>query len=159
MVQQEIQNYVDQARRSGMSNEGIKQNLLNSGWPEADINQALGLPPDTPMQSPQQKEAENRVLMSVLSYFGPLVLVPYFSKESRADEFTKFHIKQGLVVFAASIVIFLLSIPLAATFLSLFVSLLGFGLMIVAIIGIINAATGKMKEIPVIGSFARKFKI
>jgi len=156
MISQEITNYVNQARQSGMSNEGIKQNLLNAGWPEADIDQALGGGPSMG-GSPQSQEADNKVLMSVLSYFGPLVLIPYFSEEAKRDEFTKFHIKQGLVMFVVEILWFVISIPLS--FLGVLLTLGTFGISALAIIGIINAATGKMKPVPIFGQFANKFKV
>lgn len=161
MTSPEIQNYINQARQAGMSDDGIKNNLLNSGWSEVDINQALGIP--VPGQNPQgqqgveEKAKENRVLMSILAYFGLLVLIPYFNEDARKDEFTKFHIKQGLVLLVVEIVFFILSIFLS--FLGFFLTLIGFGISVLAIIGIINVATGKMKPVPIVGSYANKINI
>src|SRR3989338_5381960 len=42
MPNQELSNYVSQARVAGKTNEAIKQELLNAGWQEADISEALG---------------------------------------------------------------------------------------------------------------------
>lgn len=158
MVSSEIQNYINQARRVGMSDVGIKQSLLNSGWPESDINQAL----DMSRQNQQgveekEKEKENRILMSILAYFGILVLIPYFNEDARRDEFTKFHIKQGLALFVVEIAFFIFSIILS--FLGIFLVLIGFGISVLAIIGIVNVATGKMKPVPIVGSYANKFNI
>ena len=44
MVTQELQNYVDQSRASGISDEIIRQNLIKQGWAEADLNSVLGPP-------------------------------------------------------------------------------------------------------------------
>lgn len=156
MASPEIQNYIDQARRAGISDDGIKNNLLNSGWPELDINQALGISGQS-QQGGEDKEKENRVLMSILAYLGILVLIPYFNEDARRDEFTKFHIKQGLVLFVVEIAFFILSIFLS--FLGFFLTLIGFGISALAIIGIINVATGKMKPVPIVGSYANKINI
>jgi hypothetical protein len=41
MPNQQILDYVAQSRRSGINDEQIKQSLLNSGWPENEISEAL----------------------------------------------------------------------------------------------------------------------
>lgn len=45
MVASELQNYVSQSKKSGMSDQQIRQTLLNQGWAEADINQAVASTP------------------------------------------------------------------------------------------------------------------
>ena len=42
MPNQELSNYVSQARAAGKTNEVIKQELRASGWQETDISEALG---------------------------------------------------------------------------------------------------------------------
>ena len=104
-------------------------------------------------------DAQQNKVMAILAYFGPLVLIPIFAaKESR---FARFHSNQGVVLLLAciaySIVYSVLSGILLAISGTLFliISILGFacscGITVLAIIGIINAAKGEMKPLPIIG--------
>ena len=108
-----------------------------------------------------KKDAEDNKIMGILAYLGILVLVPIFAaKESR---FARFHANQGLVLLIALIVVYIaimvLGIVLAfvSTTLALLTSLLSLvvwiGWLVFVIIGIINAAKGEMKELPIIGKY------
>lgn len=99
--------------------------------------------------------------MAVLSYLGILVLIPIFSK-AKNDRFVKFHIRQGLALFIVSIIV-----SFGGGFLSGIMESVG-GLIYAAasifvfvllIMGIVNAATGKMNKLPLIGDFADSLKI
>lgn len=106
-----------------------------------------------------QNDIESNKVMAVLAYLGFLFLIPLLvAKESK---FAKFHTNQGLVLFIADIaigvVITIVSIilafipvvgPIVAGIISGVLGLVIFALMI---LGIINAATGKAKELPLIG--------
>ena len=98
--------------------------------------------------------------MAILAYFGPLVLIPIFA--AKQSKFARYHANQGLVLLftciAYSIAYGILSSIIFAiswrlSFILSIVSLIGVGITILAIIGIINAATGKAKELPLIGKF------
>lgn len=98
--------------------------------------------------------------MAVLAYLGILVLIPLFA--AKESKFARFHSNQGLLLCIAAIAYsivytILSSIIIAISWrLSIIVSLLGlFSLvfLVLAIIGIINAANGKAKELPVIGKY------
>ena len=103
-------------------------------------------------------DVEKNKVMGVLAYLSLLVLVPIFAaKESR---FARFHANQGLVLLIASVIYNVAtSIPtriLAAIYwglhyVSIIFSLLNLVFLALSIIGIVNAATGKAKELPVIG--------
>lgn len=99
---------------------------------------------------PQDVQA-NKV-MAILAYFGILVLVPLFA--AKESPFARFHANQGLILLIAGFVIYLVSMVL--TFVSPFfgiISLLNIVILVFAIIGIINAAKGEMKELPLVGKF------
>ncbi len=98
--------------------------------------------------------------MAILAYFGPLVLIPIFA--AKQSKFARYHSNQGLVLLIASILYgiaysILSSIILAISWrLYFIVSIIGLVIIVItilAIIGIINAATGKAKELPLIGKF------
>lgn len=94
--------------------------------------------------------------MAVLAYLGLLVLIPIFAaKDSR---YARFHCNQGLVLLICGIVIgaaaFILGlIPYVGIVLAVVLNLCNVAVFVFEILGIINAATGKMRELPLIGRF------
>ncbi len=96
----------------------------------------------------------NDKVYGILAYIGILVLVPIFAGQS---EFARFHANQGLVLFLSEIVLGVASGIVAALPVVGFIGGLVGGLVsllafIFMIIGIINAAQGQMRELPIIGT-------
>jgi uncharacterized membrane protein len=88
-----------------------------------------------------------------LSYLGILFLIPLLAKKE--NKFCQFHAKQGLVLLIAEIIV---SIVFVIPILGWIVGVLGYIFVwIMAIIGIIQSATGKYWKMPVLGGFAEKF--
>lgn len=52
MMNPQIQQYIAQSRRSGMNDTQIRNNLIASHWPEADVNEALTPQPMISKPSP-----------------------------------------------------------------------------------------------------------
>lgn len=110
---------------------------------------------DTTAQFDSNDIQQNKI-MAVLSYISWLVLIPLiFANKS---PFARFHVNQGLVLAVVEVVsIFLLRLlgrlPLIGWIFSIAASLMGLVCLIFAIIGIVNAAGGRAKELPIIGSF------
>ncbi len=98
---------------------------------------------------PDQKDVQENKIFAALSYLGILVLVPLLAKKE--SKFAMFHAKQGLVLLIGWIIGWLLSFVLIGF-------LLDIVLIIFTIWGLVNAATGKMVKLPVIGDLAEKFK-
>lgn len=120
----------------------------------------LDMPDTTSYYS--RSDIEGNKLMAVLSYLGILVLIPILAAKN--SPFAKFHATQGLnllIVSAAwSIVSGIIGAILGVigvTFLSVLWSIITWLVSIVIfltmVIGIINAAQGKAKELPIIGGF------
>ena len=80
-----------------------------------------------------------------------------FLTDSKDDPFVKFHAKQGLVLFLASVIAWfiIMVIPIFGWILSPFLQL---ATIILAIIGIMTALKGEEKQLPLIGKFADKLK-
>jgi uncharacterized membrane protein len=95
----------------------------------------------------------NDMVMGVLSYLGPLVLVPYLMNKN--SDFVKFHTKQGMVLFGLEVVIMIVSNMM---YLWMLGSLLNLATLVLTIMGIVNVVQGHKKELPVIGSLASNFK-
>jgi uncharacterized membrane protein len=92
--------------------------------------------------------------MGILSYIGILVLVPIFT--ARESRFAMFHAEQGITLCIGAHIIAFLSIifgliPVVGWVFSLLFGLVGLALLVLMIIGIVNAANGQAKQIPVLG--------
>ena len=100
-----------------------------------------------------QNPMHKNTLMGILAYLGPLVIISY---AMAVDEpFVKFHIKQGLVLLAISVVLWVLS-SMMWNFDVLF-NVVNLAVFVLAILGIMNVLQGKEKELPFVGSFAKNF--
>ncbi len=107
----------------------------------------------------EKQDIQDNKVLAILAYLGILVLVPIFA--GKDSKFAKFHANQGLVNLIVAIAYYA-AVAILNTFL---IIILGrFGLLLVgllnfagiaftalAIIGIVNAANGQMKELPIIG--------
>jgi uncharacterized membrane protein len=103
-------------------------------------------------------DIEQNKVMAVLAYLGILVIVPLIAAPK--SKFARFHANQGLVLVICSVIyaiaysiisaiVFAISWRLG--FIVTLICLVSILFIILAIIGIVNAATGKAKELPIIG--------
>ena len=104
----------------------------------------------------------NNTVMAVLAYLGILIIIPFLTN-AKNDPFVKFHLKQGLVLLITWVVIWVLGSFLGGGYsysfglMGLIMNLLNLGLLVLMILGIINAVQKKEKELPLIGKFASMF--
>ncbi len=97
-----------------------------------------------------QNDVQSNRLMAALSYVGILVLIPLLA--AKESPFARFHCNQGLVLLIADVIVNVLySIFRKVPLLGFVVGLVSLALFVLAILGIINAAKGKAKELPLIG--------
>ena len=105
-------------------------------------------------------DIEQNKAMSILAYFGPLVLIPIFAAKN--SKFARYHSNQGLVLLLAAIaygivygilstIIYAISWRLG--FIVSIIGLVSILFTVLAIIGIINAVNGRAKELPIIGKY------
>lgn len=93
-----------------------------------------------------QTKQSNDVTMAVLSYF--LFFIPLIA--AKDSKLAMFHANQSLVLLIGWVIsMFIGVVPVLGWIAS---PLLGLALFILWIIGIVNAAQGQMKELPVIGT-------
>lgn len=99
----------------------------------------------------------NNKTLSIVAYISLIGwLIAYFAGKDQADDHLKYHLRQGFGLFIFSVI---LSIILNVVMFSTQIYFIGyFGLisLILTVIGIINAANGVMKPLPIIGSWASK---
>lgn len=98
-------------------------------------------------------DASNNKAMAIIGYVIPILFFIPLVTEAKNSPFAKFHANQQLNLLLAAIVVNVVGTMLP--FLGWFIILpLGSILLIVlAIMGIINAAKGEMKALPLIGGF------
>ena len=107
-------------------------------------------------EAPADADAGENKGMSVLSYIGILVLIPLFFRKD--SSFARFHINQGLVLMFIELASSLLKKVSAAFFPAGVRSLVSFvcfvvtlGCIVLSVMGLIAAAQGKRKTLPLIG--------
>ena len=105
------------------------------------------------------KDAQDNKAMGILAYLGILVLVPIFA--AKESPFARFHANQGLVLLIAEAAYGIVVAILSAIFLAIslrlwlvintILGILWIAFAVWAILGIVNAAKGEMKPLPIIG--------
>ncbi len=110
--------------------------------------------------TPAAADVEKNKVMGVLAYLGILFLVPLLA--AKDSPFARYHTNQGLVLFLTAIAAWLASfildmvlvfIPVLGWILMLLIHLgLIIGILVLAVMGIINAVNGVCKPLPVIGN-------
>lgn len=99
-------------------------------------------------------DIEENKAMAILAYIGPLVFVPMFA--AKGSKFAKYHTNQGLILFLIEIISSVVTgilgfIPPAPLF-SFIVYPIHIAEVVFMVLGIVNAAQGRAKELPFIGS-------
>lgn len=119
--------------------------------------QALNDTADTTAEYAAADIQQNKA-MAILAYLGILVLIPLFA--AKESKFARYHTNQGLVLAIAEIAYaivlriltaILLAISWRLLFLTSILGILSLLFVALAIIGIVNAANGRAKELPIIG--------
>ena len=105
-------------------------------------------------------DIEQNKAMGILAYLGPLVFIPMFA--AKGSKFARFHANQGLTLFIACVawsIVYsilnwiILAISWRLYFISSIIGLCSLVFLVLAVLGIVNAANGRAKELPVIGKF------
>lgn len=128
-----------------------------------------GNPPQTPPTTPPPtsapppaQESPNRTIMLVLSYLGILALIPLLVEKD--DNEVQWHAKQGILLLAAWIVLFIAltvlgMVPVIGTVLGCAgTPLVGLVALVVHIICIVKAVGGERFRVPFVADFADQWK-
>lgn len=118
-----------------------------------------------PMDSDARDIQENKP-MAILAYIGILVLIPIFAAPN--SKFARFHSNQGLWIAIAGVALSVLQVMVNLAFpwysplfalryaLTGILALAGLGLLAYMILGIINAAQGQYKYLPLMDKILAK---
>jgi len=109
---------------------------------------------------PSKKEDDSKIfafLAILLSIIG--FVIALIAKKD--NKYVMFYAKQSLVLFIAWIILSLVSFILGfIPFLGMLIHwIIYLGLIILWVMGLVYSLSGEMKEIPIVGQFAKKIKI
>lgn len=93
------------------------------------------------------KDIEENKVYGILAYIGILFIVPLLAAPK--SKFGKFHANQGCVLFIGEVALSIVGmVPILGWLVWFFGSI---AVLVLSIMGIINAANGKMVKLPVVG--------
>ena len=100
----------------------------------------------------ENKKNTGMAVVAYLVFFIPLLT------DAKNDPFVKYHVKQGIVLLVSAIIAWLIiqALPVIGLVMA---PLLDVAIIVLLIIGIMNAVKGVEKPLPLIGQFADKIKI
>lgn len=130
----------------------MEENEKKSGFQETldKVEDQFKNAPDSTAEYDQADINSNK-LMAILAYIWILFLIPLFVAKN--SKFARFHTNQGIVLFIVSILAGILSSIFSKIHLGFIGWILDVIIFVFALIGIINAAQGKAKELPFIGKY------
>ena len=99
-------------------------------------------------------DIEANKTMAVLSYLSWLVLIPLLAAQN--SKFARYHANQGLVLAIIEIVwgiatSIIGAIPIFGWIISIPLGIVSLVFLVLTVLGIVNAANGRAKELPIIG--------
>ncbi len=118
----------------------------------ADLNDITKTKDFTSQMDPNDIQ-QNKV-MGILAYLSWLVLIPLFA--AKDSKFARFHCNQGIILAIVEIIAWIVFgilsiIPFVGLLFVILNVVVSIACFVFAILGIINAASGLAKELPLIG--------
>lgn len=111
--------------------------------------------PQTNPPAGGKKDIDDNKVVAALGYIFILCFLPLLGKKD--SEFAQFHAKQGLVLVAGWFIIWLVMIiPFLGWLIGFFGTII---LVVLSIMGVVNALAGKYWEMPFLGKYAKKIKL
>jgi len=112
------------------------------------------VPPQNSEQTPPSSGPSNNSAIAIFAYLGILIVIPLIVNTNN-NPFIKFHVKQGLVLIISFIIGMIIGIvPFLGWIIGAILTIFN---LVMVILGIINAATGVQKQLPIIGHYADRF--
>jgi uncharacterized membrane protein len=119
------------------------------------MDQTTQNPGQQTQQSEQKQNKGKNITMAVIAYI--VFFVPLLT-DAKDDPFVKYHVKQGLMLLIAGVAVWLIINVLPIIGL-LIAPILDIAIIVLLVIGIMNAVNGVEKPLPFIGHYAENFKI
>ena len=93
----------------------------------------------------------NNKTLAIISYITIIGWIIALILDEKKDKLVRFHLRQYLIIFFASIVTSIFG------FIPVLSLLLALGVLILWIMGLVSAIQGEKKEIPLLGAYAQKW--
>lgn len=132
----------------------VKTHFMDTQQTSDQTQNTGGVPPQP---TPAPVTVDNTMLMGILSYLGPLVIVPLLT--AKEQPFVKFHVKQGLVLAVIEIGMWIIGSMIMIWILAPLFMIINIGVIVLSIIGILNVLNKKEASLPLVGGFAKHFTI
>ena len=110
--------------------------------------------PITPVTEPVADKSNTA--MAIIAYI--LFFIPLLTGDAKKDAYVKYHTKQGLVLFLLAVLLWIINQIIPFYYWWRINSLLNLGVLVLMIVGIAHAASGKKEPLPLIGRYADTFK-
>lgn len=97
-------------------------------------------------------DVQKNKVMGIIAYLGCLCFVPLIAAKDSA--FAKYHANQGLVLFLLWIALYVVEMVLGMIgipMIGMLMTAVRLGCLVLMVLGIVNAAGGKLKPVPLIG--------
>lgn len=99
-------------------------------------------------------DVQNNKAMGILAYISWLVLIPLFA--AKESPFARFHVNQGLLLAIVEVVTVIIcdildGIPVIGWLFVILRLVISIVCLVFSILGIVSAAKGQAKEVPIIG--------
>jgi uncharacterized membrane protein len=110
-----------------------------------------------PPEAPDAKAVEEGKAFAILSYALGIVGLPFFLVPliMRNNTFSLYHAKQCLLLWLAGVVAFTAGFALVFLCIGMvLLPLVGVGLLVLDILGLVNAVNGRQQPVPLIGKLA-----
>ncbi|MFH1226107.1 MAG: DUF4870 domain-containing protein [bacterium] len=104
------------------------------------------------MAQTKNKDIEDNKIVAAIGYIFILCLLPLLGKKD--SEFAQFHAKQGLVLVICWFIIWVVGAVIWPI-----LAIGNIALLVLSIMGIVNALAGKYWEMPFLGKYAKKIKL
>ncbi len=144
-------------------NQTPNENVNNQSVPTPETSVPATVAPEastnTSTEPTSNIEFNEVTIMAALSYFGPLVIIPYLTKKD--NPFVLFHIKQGLVLLVPYLALWVIGNYMYMVLgpLGSILSLINLALVVLSIFGIVNAVQKKEKALPIVGKYSSYFNV
>ncbi|MCB0721483.1 MAG: hypothetical protein KDC42_04180 [Ignavibacteriae bacterium] len=98
------------------------------------------------------EEIESGKTMAIIAYL--IFFVPLLMEDMRKNKFVMFHTEQSIVLVCLNVIASIVAFITCGIGLILYIPILVFLIM-----GIMNAANGKVQPLPLVGQFGEKFNL
>lgn len=130
-----------------------EQNMNQNNMEENKASESTPEQPAAPEATATSDDVEKNKAMAIIGYIIPILFFIPLVTEAKNSPFAKFHANQQLNLLIAAVVVNVVGgiIPFIGWFLLLPIG--SIIILVLAIMGLINAIGGKMKKLPIIGGF------